>query len=66
MVITHTLRCRGAPLVLDILKAAAAGTDADAPEVWGPDDWRNAIVIFLKKGAIPAVYATAVQTTMHT
>eukprot|EP00974_Lingulodinium_polyedra_P134009 11227844-Lingulodinium_polyedra.AAC.1 len=64
-VATHILRCRGAPEVLRILQVAAEGGDAAAPEVWGPEEWREAVALYLKMGAMPAIYAEAAKTGRH-
>eukprot|EP00974_Lingulodinium_polyedra_P133213 11224728-Lingulodinium_polyedra.AAC.1 len=39
----HALQCVGPSSVADRLWAAARGEDEDAPDVWGPDRWRNAV-----------------------
>eukprot|EP00974_Lingulodinium_polyedra_P037742 3620222-Lingulodinium_polyedra.AAC.1 len=54
----HTLRCQDAPCAEAELREAARGS-ADRPEVWGPDQWRDAVAIFPRLDALPAMLATA-------
>eukprot|EP00974_Lingulodinium_polyedra_P036503 3500720-Lingulodinium_polyedra.AAC.1 len=54
----HTLRCHDAPCAEAELREAARGKE-DRPEVWGPDHWRDAVVIFPRTEALPAMLAAA-------
>eukprot|EP00974_Lingulodinium_polyedra_P033664 3237648-Lingulodinium_polyedra.AAC.1 len=49
----HTLRAWGSRAADQLLHEAAAGQDCGAPAVWGPDDWREAVVLPVPRGAIP-------------
>eukprot|EP00974_Lingulodinium_polyedra_P079331 7684312-Lingulodinium_polyedra.AAC.1 len=48
-----------------MLQTAAEGGVAAAPGLWGPEDGRESVDLFLKKGALPAVYIETVRTGLH-
>eukprot|EP00974_Lingulodinium_polyedra_P104686 10136094-Lingulodinium_polyedra.AAC.1 len=50
---THTLRARGSHTADQLLHETATGRECGAPSVWGPDDWREAVVLPVPRGAIP-------------
>eukprot|EP00974_Lingulodinium_polyedra_P005833 553020-Lingulodinium_polyedra.AAC.1 len=55
----HTLRCVDSPGALEALRTAARGGDQEAPSVWGPDHWRDAVAIFPRADALPAMLCAA-------
>eukprot|EP00974_Lingulodinium_polyedra_P087888 8522113-Lingulodinium_polyedra.AAC.1 len=63
--ITRALRVRGSRTAEQLLQEAAAGRECGAPQTWGPDDWREAAVLPLRRGAIPAVYAAMARALGH-
>eukprot|EP00974_Lingulodinium_polyedra_P122763 11184119-Lingulodinium_polyedra.AAC.1 len=57
----RALRCSDAPAVVARLQEAARGLDPEAPTVWGPDHWRDAVAIFPRADALPAMLALATE-----
>ena len=55
----HTVRCSHAPCAAGRIAAAARRGVPGAPEVWGPEHWRDAVVLLVPVGAIPAIVAEA-------
>eukprot|EP00974_Lingulodinium_polyedra_P099395 9628611-Lingulodinium_polyedra.AAC.1 len=62
---THALQAWGSRTADQLLQAAASGQDCGAPAAWGPDDWREAVVLPVPRGAIPVVYAALARTLGH-
>eukprot|EP00974_Lingulodinium_polyedra_P027573 2665632-Lingulodinium_polyedra.AAC.1 len=50
-----------APLTQARLRDAANGSDPAAPAIWGPDHWRDAVAVFPRADALPAMMALATE-----
>eukprot|EP00974_Lingulodinium_polyedra_P029276 2820875-Lingulodinium_polyedra.AAC.1 len=61
----HTLRCVDVPGAHNALRQAARGDDEEAPDVWGPDHWRDAVAVFPRVDALPAVLQAAHEAAPH-
>eukprot|EP00974_Lingulodinium_polyedra_P115320 11154839-Lingulodinium_polyedra.AAC.1 len=54
--LARVLRCRRAPATQQALQFAASGQPAQPGELWGPKDWCDAVFVYLRAGALPAVF----------
>eukprot|EP00974_Lingulodinium_polyedra_P050618 4868838-Lingulodinium_polyedra.AAC.1 len=61
----HTVRCIDAPRTLARLFDAERGADDEAPPLWGPEAWRDAVAVFPHKDALPAMLAAALEAAEH-
>eukprot|EP00974_Lingulodinium_polyedra_P071227 6892193-Lingulodinium_polyedra.AAC.1 len=55
----HALRCLEALPVLGLVYAASRGDDAAAPSVRGPEHGRDAVAVFPRADALPAMLSAA-------
>eukprot|EP00974_Lingulodinium_polyedra_P108852 10535756-Lingulodinium_polyedra.AAC.1 len=62
---SHTVRCIDAPRALSQLRSAERGEDDEAPPIWGPDAWRDAVAVFPRRDAFPAMLAAALEAAEH-
>eukprot|EP00974_Lingulodinium_polyedra_P008981 859676-Lingulodinium_polyedra.AAC.1 len=54
-----------APCTLAQLLGAERGEDKEAPPIWGPGAWRDAVAVFPHKDAFPAMLAAALEAAEH-
>eukprot|EP00974_Lingulodinium_polyedra_P117646 11164052-Lingulodinium_polyedra.AAC.1 len=43
---SHTVRCIDAPVVQAEILRAERGGGPEAPPIWGPEAWRDAVAVF--------------------
>eukprot|EP00974_Lingulodinium_polyedra_P047488 4558047-Lingulodinium_polyedra.AAC.1 len=44
---------------------AERGGDPEAPPIWGPEAWRDAVAVFPNRGAFPSMLASALEAVEH-